>query len=217
MIVMPANNSNAHTLEMVFPGQLGLIMCPSGIRNPRDLTWALDSELYAAWRNSKFSELKSEIYKHWDKSAFLKMIEWAKKQVSKPRWITVPDVPGNAYETLKQWDKWYPIMKKTGFQLAMVVQDGMKPSDVPEGVVCFMGGTTDWKWQNVERFCAECWRTHVGRVNQYRYFWRCHEAGAESCDGSGVFRGDQKQLRGFIAYLKESAGYTERIRQGELL
>ena len=188
MIVMPANNSHAHTLEMVFPGQLGLIMCPSGVRDPKNLTWGLDSELYAAWSASKFSSCKSKIYKHWDKSAFLKMIEWAKKQVGKPRWITVPDVPGNAYETLKQWDKWYPIMEKTGFQLAMVVQDGMKPSDVPEGVVCFMGGSTDWKWKNVERFCKECWRTHVGRVNQYR-----------------------------IAYLKESAGYTERKRQGELM
>ena len=131
--------------------------------------------------------------------------------------IVVPDVPGNADATKRQWDKWAPKLEKKKVKLAMAVQDGMKPSDVPDGVVCFVGGSTEWKWKNVERFCADCKVCHVGRVNRYRYLWKCHKAGADSVDGSGFFRGDKTQLRGLLSYLKESAGFTDRKRQGELL
>jgi hypothetical protein len=31
-----------------------------------------------------------------------------------------------------------------------------------------------------------------------------HECGAESCDGTGWFRGDKRQLDGLIQYLEES-------------
>ena len=35
---------------------------------------------------------------------------------------------------------------------------------------------------------------HVGRVNTERRLWQCARLGAESCDGTGFFRGDPVQL-----------------------
>lgn len=39
---------------------------------------------------------------------------------------------------------------------------------------------------------------HVGEVNTYRFALDGTHAGAESCDGTGWFRGDQAQLQGAI-------------------
>ena len=128
-----------------------------------------------------------------------------------------PDVCGNAKETLEEFDHWRSEIELHGLRPAIAAQDGMTPKDIPEGVVCFLGGSTEWKWSNVERFCGECEHVHVGRVNQYERLWRCHDAGAKSVDGSGFFRGDQNQQRGLIQYLKEAAGYLPRTKQESLL
>ena len=210
MIVMPANSSHAHTLEMVFPARLGLIMSPSGKRDPKNLPWIGDNELFAAWAKSGFSSDPQDILDRWDAAAFLDMLVWTAGLLNRPRAIVVPDMPGNAEETLRMFRLWYPRMAETGLPLAIAVQDGMTPDDVPDGLRCFVGGSTEWKWKNVELFCRHCDYVHVGRVNQYEKLWRCDEAGADSVDGSGFFRGDQRQQRGLINYLKESSGYTDR-------
>lgn len=191
-------------------------MSPAGRRNPRGLRWAIDNGVYSAWVAANYSTEKHEQREHWDGTAFLEMLAWAAEQPLAPRWVVVPDVVGNAPATLREFEEWAPSISAAGFGLALAVQDGMTPADVPAGVVCFLGGTREWKWANVDRFGAECQRLHVGRVNQYRDLWRAHDAGAESCDGSGFFRGDQNQLRGFVAYLKESSGFAERSIQKTL-
>ena len=99
----------------------------------------------------------------------------------------------------------------------MAVQDGMEPGDVPaEAGVVFVGGSTEWKWRTVRDWCDAFDRVHVGRVNTNGKLWECHEAGAESCDGTGWFRGDQRQLRGLIAYLERSSQGLGNHRGQEL-
>ncbi len=213
MIVYPANNSHAHTLEMVFPGSLGILFSPSGKRHPKNLPYALDNEMYSAWVKSGFARDMESQRNHWDSAAFLDALVWVGEQDRKPEFVVVPDVPGDGRETKRQFELWLPHMEKTGFKLAIAVQDGMSPDDVPDGVVCFLGGTTEWKWNNLELFCQNCEIVHVGRVNRYRHLWRCHDAGAASVDGSGFFRGDQTQVRGLIAYLKEAHGFADRAKQ----
>ncbi len=91
--------------------------------------------------------------------------------------------------------------------MAIAVQDGMTPSDVPkEASVIFVGGTTSWKWRNLKTWTENFPRVHVGRVNTYKLLWMAHDAGAESADGTGWFRGDAKQLAGLTKYLEESSG-----------
>jgi len=66
-------------------------------------------------------------------------------------------------------------------------------------------------------FTAAFPRVHVGRINGEKGLWECHEAGAESCDGTGWFRGGNtegnKQLQMLLRYLEES---TNGRKQGQL-
>jgi len=216
MIVMPANNSNAHTLNIVFPDRLGMLFSPAGKRQPRRLKWAMDNGIYSAWVKTGYSIDKGEQRKHWDEKAFLDMLAWSTELDTEPEWVVVPDVPANPEETILEFNKWRGIVEDYGYTPALAVQDGMTPSDVPEGVICFMGGTNEFKWPMLDMFCREIDNVHVGRVNSYHRLWQCHDAGAASVDGTGFFRGCHKQLKGLIDYLKEAHGYEARKVQQEL-
>lgn len=213
MYLMPNNHTNARGLSVAFPNRWGLLMSPDGKRNPGSLPWAIDNGMFGAWKSTGFSEDPYEIREAWDGLAFLDMLAWAAK-FEKPRFVVVPDCPGNGVETIKMFSEWREQLGE--FQLAMAVQDGMIPSDVPPDVVCFIGGTTDWKWQNLDWFAAECPRVHVARVNTGPQMWKCHRAGVESVDGSGWFRGDQKQTQGIIRYCRRSSEGLEETDQKQL-
>mgnify|MGYP003656587610 CR=1 FL=1 len=93
--------------------------------------------------------------------------------------------------------------------LALAVQDGMMPEDVPddfdrENGVIFVGGSTHWKLKSMKMWCDNFKRVHIARVNTESRLWKCHNAGAESVDGTGFFRGDQNQTEGLYRYLEES-------------
>lgn len=216
MLVMPANNSNAHTLNVVFPDRVGMLFSPAGKRKPRRLKWGMDNGIYSAWVKSDYSTDMSEQRSHWDEEAFRDMLVWAKELDTEPEWVVVPDVPANPEATMAEFAKWRPLIESHGYKPAMAAQDGMTPSDIPEGVVCFMGGTNDFKWPQLQHFCDSLPTVHVGRVNTYRRLWQCHDAGAASVDGTGFFRGCQRQLKGLIDYLKEAHGYEPRKVQQNL-
>ena len=123
----------------------------------------------------------------------------------RPAWVVVPDAVGNRDETLRLWEHHFPALSAFGVPLAFAAQDGMTPGDVPkEASIVFVGGTTSWKWRNLTMWTEAFPRVHVGRVNTYRLLWMAHNAGAESCDGTGWFRGDAQQLAGLRQYLEES-------------
>ena len=209
MLVMPGNNSNAHKLNREFPGQIGMLFSPSGRRDPKGLPFALDCEMYSAYLKAGESTDRDAQRKHWDSVRFIRTLSWVKK--FGPLFVVVPDVVGNAAETLKEFRIWRSYIEiDKGLDVPIAVQDGMTPDDVPDGVTCFVGGKTEWKWRNVEKFAQTCEYVHVGRVNQYRRLWQCHELGVTSVDGTGFFRGDQSQLRGLLAYLRESKGLQQR-------
>lgn len=198
MIVMPANNSKLHVgyLAGKFPGRLGHLYAPDGFRGPYEfLPYALDNGKFSVWARGK----------EWDEAGFIALLERVAACEQKPRWVVVPDVVGDAIGTLREWDRWEPRLRPYGFPLACAVQDGMVPETVPSGAdVVFIGGTTTWKRQTLWRWCRSFPRVHVGRINTERWLWECHKAGAESCDGTGWYRGDDIQLRGLVRYLTRS-------------
>lgn len=199
MIVMPSNNSSMHLgwLAGQYPGRIGWLLSPDGWRRPhRWLPYALDNGAFPAWMKKK----------EWDEIAFLYMLDAASKAEVSPKWVIVPDVVADREATIARWHSWAPRLAKFGWPLAFAVQDGMTAGDIPaDASMVFIGGTTDWKWSTLPEWCATGKRVHVGRVNGYRGLWHCHEAGAESVDGTGWFRGDQEQLRGLESYLRESS------------
>lgn len=204
MIVMLTNSYSFQTgrIAGAFPGLVGHLHTPDSWRTPVPaipesglgaVPFGFDNGVYGAW-NSK---------RAWNESLWLKGLE--KIAPYSPLWALVPDWVGDRDETLRRWDLYAPAVQEFGVPLAFAVQDGMSESDVPkECDVVFVGGTTTWKWAHLNLWTSAFERVHVGRVNTYRLLWMAHNAGVESCDGTGWFRGDQKQLGGLLRYLRES-------------
>ena len=202
MRVMPSNNSGIEVGRLCgkFPNRLGWLIGPGGWRRPPSwLPVALDNGAFPAWINKK----------QWDEHAWWQLLETACRACL-PLWAVVPDVVADREGTLASWAKWEPVIKEAfpNLPLAIAVQDGMMPSDVPVSAkTIFVGGTTEWKWRNV-RMWTEAFpgRVHVARVNSERLLWMADRSGAISCDGTGWFRGDQQQLAGLERYLDFSTG-----------
>lgn len=203
MLVMPANNSKwqVHYWAGKYGG-LGHLYSIGSQRGPYPhLPYALDNGRFPAWSSGK----------EWDLEAYLSLLEWSMDASIKPLWVLVPDIVADAEGTLREWDLWSTAILELipGATLAFAAQDGMSPDDVPANAdVVFIGGSTEWKRQAIRPFCAAHPRVHVGRINTYRWLCYCADAGAESVDGTGWFRGDKKQLAGLEQFLSEQAGPT---------
>ena len=196
MMVMPADNSSflVGWIAGTFPGRVGWLLNACCWRqNPRvEMPWAMDNGAFGAWAQKR----------QWDESAFYAkaLMPWRPA----PLWVAVPDVVMDRAATLANWERHAPRL--TGKTLAFVVQDGMTAADVPSNAsVVFVGGSTEWKWRTVRGWCADFPRVHVGRVNTERLLWMAHDAGAESCDGTGWMRGDKARVVGLLRYLEQSS------------
>lgn len=201
---MPANNSGWYIgyLQGRYGG-LGWLWTATidGGKTPvRQWPYVVDNGVFAAYAANR----------RWEYRAFAtgvaQIVKRARQHKQPPLWIAVPDVVTKREQTIKRWQRWYPHLAPLGVPLAFVVQDGMTAADVPaQAAVVFVGGSTAWKERTLGMWCSSFPRVHVGRVNGYRMLRACADAGAESCDGSGWFRGDQQQLAGLERFLVEQS------------
>lgn len=191
MLYLAANNSKVHRLrERGFP--LGWIMSPKGLRNPRALPFAIDNGLYHPPDDPP----------HGMKALppFYRMLDRIQRERWRPMFVVVPDVPyhGKASWELSKRHVWHVASR--GFPTALAVQDGMSYDVLDDGRFgwVFVGGSTEWKWRTMPRWVAEAhargMKAHVARVNTWPRIQLCQDAGADSADGTGIFRGDRHQL-----------------------
>lgn len=212
---MVANNSAGcvHFLAGRYPGGIGHLYSPGGERGPYDwLPYALDNGAFGAFRTGAA----------FNADRWRRLLQWAATRIQSgaapPLWVLVPDVVANAEATLEAWERYAPEATAYGWPLAFAAQDGHCAEDVPEaGAVVFLGGSTTWKRRAIRPWCARFPRVHVGRINGYHGLRYCAAAGAESCDGTGWLRGDQRQLGGLRRFLAEQAGEVEAVIQEELI
>lgn len=208
MRVLIANNSGreARRLAAVFPDRVGHIYGPGGWRGPfAEFPYALDNGAWPAF-------VKDQPF---DESAYRSLVALAASATIAPLWAAVPDVVCDKDATVASWYRWAPELRACGWPLAFVVQNGMERQDVPASAdLVFVGGSTEWKWETVGYWCERFPRVHVGRVNTERLLWQAHRAGAESCDGSGWFRGDRTQLDGLWYYLADSTDMPHDAAHG---
>lgn len=207
-MVMPANSGKAivHYWAGRYPGLVGHLYSPDGWRGPFPwLPYGLDNGAFPAYTKGV----------PWNADAFRALVSRAAAVEQSPLWVVVPDVVGDARETLRMWDEWAPRLRHYGWPLALALQDGMTPADAQAAGpdVLFLGGTTRWKRQQLGRL--DGWRSaseriHVGRINTARWLWRCVEAGVESVDGTGWFRGDPVQTAGLATFLELYAAGERR-------
>lgn len=209
MIVMPANSSGWfwHTLARE-TGRLGHLFSPGSQRGPWPwLPYALDNGAFSCWDQSA----NSFDFHAWDalEPRWRALLFWAGSQDQRPLWSIVPDVPGNAAETIARWPRYAATVARSGFPLAIAVQDGMAPAHVraldPAPAVIAVGGTTEWKWQTVAMWVREFPRVHLLRCNSPARLYDLEALGVESCDGSGWSRGDRKQTAGLEAWCRSKA------------
>lgn len=195
MLVMPANCTGPKVagLEALAPGRLANLLSPGGFRRvPRP--FAADNGAYTAFVRRR----------PFDGPAYLDHLRRC-VEFGRPLWVAVPDVVADRAATLAAWREWESVVRRSapGVPLAFVAQDGMRSADVPTGAeVVFVGGSYTWKWRTLRYWCERFRRVHVGRVNSPARLWECEDAGAESCDGTGWFRGDRRQLAGLVSYLR---------------
>jgi hypothetical protein len=190
MMIMPSNNQSGivHYFAGKYPGKVGLLWTPQSLgpkgTPPFYMPYALD--------NGCFTQ--------WDETAFFLMLMKARLLKQDPLWVCVPDVVADARATTKLWQKYHA---KVPFKKAFVVQDGHTPEDVPhEAYAVFVGGSTEWKMGNADRFKGVADWLHIGRVNtEARIRW-AESIGADSIDGTGFFRGSKSQKQAFIEYFE---------------
>lgn len=189
MMVMPANNTSGlvHYLAGAYKGKIGMLNTPFSWKNPPYyMPYALDNGCFTKW----------------DESAFFLMLRRASIQKTKPIFVVVPDVVGDAEKTIKSWHQYH---KKIKYPLAFACQDGCEPQDVPsEAFACFIGGTTDWKLTSAHKFKGVCKHLHIGRVTTGSRLKWAEDIGADSVDGTGFFRAKGKQYVDFIEYFEGS-------------
>ena len=183
-----------------FPADdIGIILCDHNL-NATEWDVVLDNGAYVAWKNEV----------EWDEKSWLQLAQKVSAR-DRVQWAVVPDVVTDREATLRSYQRWAQHMRcDLGFNLAIAVQDGMTPTDIPTGAgdsirpdVIFVGGSTDWKWKTLRTWTTAFDRIHVGKVNTLRQLTAAHDAGAESVDGSGFsFAPQRKALRQFHNRIK---------------
>lgn len=209
---MAANNTNVWRLRADgYP--LAWMMSPAGYRRPLrpgkpPMPFALDNGLFYPFGTyPKGMAFLPPFYAMLDKVGDLK-----------PLFVTVPDAPYNAELTREMFPKHQRHVREhlPGCTVAMAVQDGMAADDLDmieaPGAV-FVGGSTEWKWATAPAWCESAkarglW-SHVARVNTRHQIARCIDMGADSADGTGIFRGDKTQLRGVLDALVQRHLFME--------
>lgn len=201
MIVMPANNTGwfVHCLARE-TSKLGHLFSPDAQTGPYPwLPYALDNGAFSAW------DMGSNVWDEdkWDVQSWRRLIFWAEAQQQKPIWAIVPDWIGDGERTI---ERWHQFKDEVPFPRALAVQDGMSVLQVKElnpDVIC-VGGTTEWKWKNVEMWAKEFPKVHVLRVNSPDKLEYLESLGVKSCDGTGWTRGSRDQTMGLEMWARKS-------------
>lgn len=204
MIYLAGNNTRVWRLRE--SANLGWMMSPDGWRKPvRDgyqMPYALDNGLYHPFgQPAKPPSAIGHFYGLLAKAA----------EYHTPLFAVAPDVPYHGHDSLKRSIIHIGFMRELGYggDIALAVQDGMSFDVIDDdrwGAV-FIGGSTDWKWSTMEEWSQRGrqlgkW-VHVARVNTQDRIRQCVDAGVDSADGTGIFRGDQHQLRSVLDALRE--------------
>ncbi len=164
-------------------GKIGMMVSPATnwFKQHSFIPYAIDNGIYA----------DTVAGRKWEFEPFLKLLYKAKESPVDPKFVVVPDVLFDAEQTKKRFNYYKQKIKQLGFKfrLAMAVQDGMTPNDIPsKDVVAFIGGSTKFKHEQTSKFVDAGFDVHVGRVNTIKRLLWASQLGCASVDGSGWFR-----------------------------
>lgn len=195
-ILYYANPCGPNVLKAMQDGLLGFIDTPAqGNARPEGVRWCAD--------NGCFSD-------KWDEGKWLRFLTRNVGGVATCDFATLPDVVGDAAETLKKSSPWIGPVKELGYPVAFVAQDGQESVPIPWGDIdaIFIGGTTEFKLGAYSRdLVAEAksrglW-AHMGRVNSRKRFRYASSIGCDSADGTYLTFGPDTNLPKLLSWVLE--------------
>lgn len=215
------------TRQRIFEAGWRLLLTPDDPRDLGEFRYGLDNGAWKAfqkWLKAEVAKLTAAGLSQKDATA-VAMGEWfagrwreglldeekferhLERYGGRADWIVLPDIVACA-ESLEFSQRWANRCLSSCDLVLVAVQNGMEP-EMLEGMVgtrvgIFLGGDTEWKLANAEkwgRWCAArpcrhplwtpevprtgCW-FHFARVNTEKRFRLANAAGADSADGSSA-------------------------------
>lgn len=137
------------------------------------------------------------------------MLDKIAKSGKAPLFAILPDVPFDWKRTLERAWHYQDELRRREITPALALQDGCNSESEYSEIArldcpaLFVGGSTRWKWLNVEPLRERFWNEwfHVGRVNGPRQIRECLRIGVDSCDGTGWARFSRKMVPPLLAAL----------------
>lgn len=144
-------------------------------------------------------------FTEFDRPAFERLlINKVRPNRSRCRWVSSPDIVGNARRTLELFHYWHPRIARYGVPVALVLQNGIENCDIPWRLVgaLFIGGDDNFKGSRAVRDAIKCGRmmrsdlwVHMGRVNQPERRDMAESMGCDSLDGTSLVIFPDKRKR----------------------
>tara|TARA_R110001599_G_scaffold4608_1_gene23601 strand:+ start:552 stop:1187 length:636 start_codon:yes stop_codon:yes gene_type:complete len=165
-----------------YEGRVGWLLTPEGLKGRKPRSWmpiALDNGAWSCYLSGE----------SWQEKPWLEMLDTVEKLGITPDFVVAPDKVGDRDKTMKMYFAYRHHIVARNWKVAFAIQDGMKIGDIPHADMYFLGGSTKYKWRNLEAFAEHLEAPlHVARVNTIFRLKRCEELGVTSTDGTGWFR-----------------------------
>lgn len=190
-----ATPSGPRVLDEIRAGRLGFITSPRA-RNTVEagMVWCCDNDAFSG------GYVGDDRFLSW----------LTTRPAGTCRFVTAPDVVGDAAATLARSVPMLPRIRSLGYPVALVAQNGIEDLAVPwsEFDALFIGGDTAWKLGPAARaVVVEARRrgrwVHMGRVNSWRRLRYAHQIGCDSVDGTYLAFGPDQNLPKLLAWLAE--------------
>lgn len=188
---------NSDVLEAMRLGRLGYIDTPAqGNRRPHGVRWCADNGCFSS---------------NFDPEKWWGFLRRNVDSADSCSFAVAPDVVGDAAATIAVARPWMPRIRRLGYPVAFVAQDGLEHQDVPwdEFDVLFLGGTTAWKLGRgaqgqVLAALSRGKAVHMGRVNSKKRFEYARYIGCASVDGTFLTKGPRVNLPRLFAWVNDA-------------
>lgn len=169
----------ATVLQDADPALWGLMATPRrrGTSMPAGYLWMADNDCFSG---------------SWMEEDWLGWLDGMAAHQAQCVMATAPDVVADAATTLEQFAYYAPILRRRGWRVGLVAQDGLESLSWPADYdALFVGGSTAWKLSDAADWCikqakqASKW-THVGRVNGGKRIRHFKLIGVDSVDGTSI-------------------------------
>lgn len=163
---------------VVRPDLPAMITPRMGQRPPDGQPWAADNGRFASPQD-------------YTDDSYLEWLFMQSRDVDRCLFATAPDVVGDATATLALSAPMFEAIRRYGYPVALVAQDGLEDEPIPwdDFDALFIGGTTAWKLSAAAADIAAQAKArskwvHMGRVNSLRRMRYGESIGCDSADGT---------------------------------